>query len=115
MFDIDHESPVPLGEQVRRAVRRAIAEGRLAKGDSLPPVRRVAADARINLNTVARAYRELEEEGLVETVRGRGTAVKADRAAKKLSKKDLQLRARDLMADAVLGGHPRQSLRGLLK
>ncbi|MCK6481162.1 MAG: GntR family transcriptional regulator [Planctomycetes bacterium] len=115
MFDIDHDSSVPLGEQVRRAVRRAIAEGRLAKGDALPPVRKVAAEARINLNTVARAYRELEQEGLVETVRGRGTEVKSDRAAGKLTKKELQLRVRDLLADAVLGGHPKQVVRTLLK
>lgn len=115
MFDIDPRSPVPLGEQVRRAVRRAIAEGRVSKGDPLPPVRRVAADAGINLNTVARAYRELESEGLVVTVRGRGTEVKAERETRKLSKRELQLRARDLLADALLGGHTRQTVRSLLK
>jgi len=115
MFDIDPKSPVPLGEQVRRSVRRAIAEGRLKKGDPLPPVRKVAAEAKINLNTVARAYRELEEEGLVETVRGRGTEIRADRASAKLSKKELQARARDLLADAILGGHTKQTVRGLLK
>ena len=115
MFDIDHGSPVPLGEQVRRSVRRAIAEGRLGKGDPLPPVRKVAAEAKINLNTVARAYRELEEEGLVETVRGRGTVVRAEREPKKLPRRELQMRARDLLADAILGGHTKAALRSLLK
>ena len=115
MFDIDPRSPVPLGEQIRRAVRRALAEGRLKKGDSLPPVRRVAKAARINLNTVARAYRALEAEGLVETVRGRGTTIQAERAKKRLSHRDLSLLARDLVADAVLGGHAKSAVRGLLK
>ena len=115
MFPIDHQSPVPLGEQVRRAVRRALAEGKLKKGDSLPPVRRVADDTGINLNTVARAYRMLEAEGLVETVRGRGTVVRAVREPKRLGKRELKLRVRDLMADAVLGGHTRKTIRDLLR
>lgn len=114
MFTIDHDSAVPLGEQIRRGVRRAIAEGKLGKGDSLPPVRRVAADTGVNLNTVARAYRLLEEEGLVETVRGRGTEVKAVREPRKMSRRELQGRVRDLMADAVLGGHTRATVRGML-
>jgi GntR family transcriptional regulator len=114
MFDIDTRSAIPLGEQVRRAVRRAIAEGKLRKGDSLPPVRRVAAKTGVNLNTVARAYRQLEEEGLVETVRGRGTEVKAERDKRKVSRAALQMRARDLVADAVLGGYGKRAVKGLL-
>lgn len=114
MFDIDPRSDTPLGEQVRRAVRRAIAEGKLHKGDSLPPVRRLAAKTGVNLNTVARAYRQLEEEGLVETVRGRGTSVKAERDRKKVTRAALQLRARDLAADAVLGGYGKKAVKGLL-
>jgi GntR family transcriptional regulator len=114
MFDIDPKSEVPLGEQVRRCVRRAIAEGKLRKGDALPPVRKVAAKTGVNLNTVARAYRQLETEGLVETVRGRGTAVKAEREKRKLSRRTLQQRARDLVADAVLSGHGRSTVRSLL-
>ncbi len=114
MFDIDTKSDVPLGEQVRRAVRRAIAEGALRKGDPLPPVRRVAAKTGVNLNTVARAYRQLEEEGLVETVRGRGTVIHAERARRKISRRDLAMRARDLAADAVLGGCTRRDVKALL-
>ena len=114
MFEIDHRSRTPLGEQVRRAVRRAIAEGRLKKGDALPPVRKVASKTGINLNTVARAYRSLEGEGLVETVRGRGTEVTAEMDRRKLSRRDLQGRVRDLVADALLGGHSRRTLKALL-
>jgi GntR family transcriptional regulator len=114
MFTIDTKSEVPLGEQVRRAVRRAIAEGDLRRGDPLPPVRKVAAKTGVNLNTVARAYRQLEEEGLVETVRGRGTVVHAEKARRKISRNDLALRARDLAADAVLGGCTRKEVKALL-
>jgi GntR family transcriptional regulator len=114
MFDIDTKSDIPLGEQVRRAVRRAIAEGELKKGDALPPVRKVAAKTGVNLNTVARAYRQLEQEGLVETVRGRGTEIKAVKANRKISRRDLAMRARDLAADAVLGGATRKDVKALL-
>jgi GntR family transcriptional regulator len=114
MFDVDRKSAIPLGEQVRRAVRRAIAEGRLRRGDPLPPVRRVAARTRVNLNTVARAYRELESEGLVETVRGRGTTVVAERARRRMTKRELAALARDLAADAVLGGLARKDVRAAL-
>ena len=114
MFDIDTKSDVPLGEQVRRAVRRAIAEGELKKGDPLPPVRKLASKTGVNLNTVARAYRQLESEGLVETVRGRGTVIHAEKAKRKISRRDLAMRARDLAADAVLGGCTRRDVKALL-
>lgn len=105
MVTIDPTSPVPLGEQLRRALRRAIAERELREGDPLPPVRQLAADLGVNLNTVARAYRELEREGLVSPARGRGTVVTARRARKRLAKSDLRARLRDLLADAALSGY----------
>jgi DNA-binding transcriptional regulator YhcF (GntR family) len=114
MFEIDHDAAVPLGEQVRRAVRRAIAEGALRKGDPLPPVRKLASKTGVNLNTVARAYRMLEEEGLVETVRGRGTSVRSERQKRKVTRREIQDQARDLLADAVLGGLARKDVRALL-
>ncbi|MHC4820267.1 MAG: GntR family transcriptional regulator [Planctomycetota bacterium] len=115
MFSIDNGSSVPLAEQVRRCVRRALAEGKLKKGDSLPPVRKVAAQTGVNLNTVARAYRQLEDEGLLRTVRGRGTVVKAEKEPRRLGKRELQSRVRDLVADALLGGHDLKTSRAMLK
>lgn len=72
---IDPASTVPPYEQVRASYAASIADGTLAPGARLPTVRRLAEDLGLAVNTVARAYRELEAEGLVET-RGRaGTAV----------------------------------------
>jgi GntR family transcriptional regulator len=102
---VDPSSPVPLGEQLRRALRRALAEGELREGDPLPPVRQLANDLGVNLNTVARAYRELEREGLVSPARGRGTVVTARRARTRLPKAALRGRLRDVLADAVLSGY----------
>jgi DNA-binding transcriptional regulator YhcF (GntR family) len=75
MITIDSASPVPPYEQLRGQLARQIADRTLAVGTRLPTVRRLAADLGLAVNTVARAYRELEEAGLVET-RGRaGTFV----------------------------------------
>ncbi|SDD21232.1 GntR family transcriptional regulator [Actinokineospora iranica] len=77
MITIDPESPVPPFEQVRSGLAQRINDHSLAVGEKLPTVRKLAADLGLAANTVARAYRELEEAGLVET-RGRlGTFVGA--------------------------------------
>ena len=114
MIRIDPRSAVPLTDQVRRGIRRAIAEGELAPDDRLPPVRQLAADLGINLNTVARAYRELERDGLVLTARGRGTVVASRRAVSRLPKTELRDRVRHLLADAKLSGYGRAEMRRLL-
>lgn len=76
-FNIDAAHPTPLYHQLERAIRFAIATGKLAVGDQLPTVRQLAVDLRINANTVAKVYLELERAGVVETRRGVGTFVKA--------------------------------------
>ena len=67
-------SSVPPYEQVRSQIAAQITVGALAPGTKLPPVRRLAEDLTLAVNTVARAYRELETAGMVET-RGRGGTV----------------------------------------
>ena len=74
---LDADSTVPPYEQVRSQVLEAVRTGRLVPGDRLPPVRTLAAELGLAANTVARAYRELEQAGAVHT-RGRaGTVVAA--------------------------------------
>jgi GntR family transcriptional regulator len=113
MITVDPRSPVPLVEQVRRSLRREIADGELPVGAPLPPVRQLAADLGVNLNTVARAYRELEREGLVTTARGRGTEVAGDRDRVPVPRADLEARLADVVADARLGGYGARTLRSL--
>lgn len=76
-FNIDTSHPTPLYHQLERAIRFSIATGKLALGDQLPTVRQLAVDLRINANTVAKVYAELERLGIVETRRGVGTFVRA--------------------------------------
>ena len=75
-FHINHGDPMPIYAQLERAVRFAIATEKLRVGEQLPTVRQLAIDLKINANTVARVYAELERTGVVETRRGVGTFVR---------------------------------------
>lgn len=73
---MDWNSDEPVYTQIARQIRTRIASGELPAGGALPPVRTLASDLGINLNTVARAYRALEEEGFVR-IRDRAGAIVA--------------------------------------
>jgi GntR family transcriptional regulator len=75
MFYINPADPTPLYAQLTRAIQFAIATGKLRIGEQLPTVRQMAVDLKINANTVAKVYAELERTGIVETRRGVGTFV----------------------------------------
>jgi DNA-binding transcriptional regulator YhcF (GntR family) len=75
LFRVDRDSELPVGIQVAWRLRAMIASGKLAPGDRLPPVRRLAQDAGVNHNTARAIYGRLESEGLVETRHGLGTFV----------------------------------------
>jgi len=72
---VEQESKVPIYAQIEEQVRAMIAAGQLRPGDQLPTIRQLAADLRINYNTVAHAYMELDRAGVITTQRGRGTFV----------------------------------------
>jgi GntR family transcriptional regulator len=74
-FRLDEHSGVPVYRQLIDQVMGARAAGLLTGGDQLPTVRQVAVDLAINPNTVARAWRELEIRGIVETQQGTGTFI----------------------------------------
>ncbi len=76
MFHVRPESGEPIYRQLTRQIKHAITTGALKPGDKLPTVRQLAVDLVINPNTVARAYRELEQMGLLEGGPRRGTFVK---------------------------------------
>ena len=72
---IDERDGRPLYRQVVDGIKELIARGELAAGSSLPPVRQVAADLGVNLNTIAFAYRQLQKEGLLRVRHGSGAVV----------------------------------------
>jgi len=79
-FSVDARSGVPIYLQLIEQVRRAVALGALDPGEQLPTVKALALDLTVNPNTVARAYRELERDRVIETSPGRGSFVRSDGA-----------------------------------
>ena len=75
MIELDFRSHVPIYVQLVNRVKHLVATGVLQSGDQLPTVRQLAADLRVNFNTIARAYRMLDESGVISTQQGRGTYV----------------------------------------
>jgi GntR family transcriptional regulator len=77
VFRLDPSSGVPFYRQIIDQVLLAVADGRLKVGAQLPTVRQLAVDLSVNLNTVAKAYREMEIRGIVQTQQGTGTFIAA--------------------------------------
>ena len=77
IVSIDPRDRTPIYAQLERGLRAAIATGRLAPGDQLPTVRQLAVTLRVNANTVARVYSELERAGVIVTRRGVGSFIAA--------------------------------------
>jgi GntR family transcriptional regulator len=95
VLTIDARSGVPMYQQIVEQVKRSTALGVLQPGEQLPTVKQLALDLTINPNTVARAYRDLERDGVIETSPGRGSFVKADgeAASMKVAASDVARRA----------------------
>ena len=77
LVSIDPRDKTPIYAQLERGLRAAMATGRLRPGDQLPTVRQLAVALRVNANTVARVYADLERSGAIETRRGVGSFVTA--------------------------------------
>lgn len=112
MFKVDLTSHRPVYLQIIEEVKQAVATGELKPGDQLPTVRQLAADQRVNFNTVARAYRLLDEEGIISTQHGRGTYILSPSSAKdtkKLKQQQLALLVEHFIEEMEkLGASPRE-------
>ncbi len=92
ILHVDASSAVPPYEQIREQLHALVEGGVLAAGDRLPPIRQLAGDLGLATNTVQRAYRELEAEGLIES-RGRHGTVVRHRAQPSQAPAEVELRS----------------------
>ena len=90
MIHLDYRDSRPIYEQVRDGLRRLMVTGVLAPGDKLPSVRALAMDLAINPNTIQRAYAQLEAEGYIVSVSGKGTFVAEQQGQNHLRRAELE-------------------------
>ena len=117
-IDIDLTDATPIYAQIDRAIRVAIATGRLKSGDQLPTVRQMAVDLRVNANTVAKVYLSLERDGILETKRGVGTFISDAPVEEHESERERRLRdltRRYLTEASAIGFSSRETARYLAR
>ena len=103
IFKIASDSAKPVYQQIVDQVKYALARGDLREGDRLPSIRDVAVQTRVNRNTVAKAYAELEREGVILTRAGKGTTIRGQSAldvSKTRIRQTLSEQIDDLLASA---------------
>jgi GntR family transcriptional regulator len=110
---IDARDHRPVYQQVVDEIKSLIAQGELQQGSSLPPVRQVAADLGVNLNTVAFAYRRLQQEGLIKVRHGSG-AVVVSKLLGQRAEEQIQAQFRAALTQLVLAGFKRSEITALV-
>jgi GntR family transcriptional regulator len=104
MLQIDFRSGLPIYTQIVNQVQTQVAGGVLKPGDQLPTVRALAEDLRVNFNTVARAYRILDEARIISTQQGRGTyitEIPPPKVTEKLRRESLAALTQRYISEAV--------------
>lgn len=103
-IQLDFRSGVPIYIQIMEQIKQQVVNGALQPGDQLPTVRALALDLRVNFNTVARAYRLLDEADVISTQQGRGTYIldiPPPEITEKLRQQSLQALARRYLREAL--------------
>ena len=116
-FSIDPSNGVPIYEQVVRQIKFAVADGVLVAGQMVPSVRQLSNDLAINPNTISRAYLQLQDEKVLESLRGRGLVVRADALARcgKARQSLLADRLRSVLREALQAGLTAEQVRELFE
>ena len=110
---VDERDARPLYQQLVDEIKTLIARGELAEGTLLPPVRQVAADLGVNLNTVAFAYRRLQQEGLIRVRHGSGAVVTSKTLREKPDDR-LRTQLRTALTQLILAGLKPPEIRTLI-
>jgi GntR family transcriptional regulator len=108
LIEVDLTSKVPIYVQIIDQIKHMIATSELKPDDQLPTVRQLATELRVNFNTVARAYRMLDDEGLISTQHGRGTYIlplPSKRNGELLRRQDLDWLTRHYLNETVQLGY----------
>lgn len=110
---IDERDRRPIYQQVVDEIKALIATGELQEGTSLPPVRQIAADLGVNLNTIAFAYRRLQKDGLVKIKHGAG-AIVTSRLLTETTEEQLRSQLATALTHLALAGLKLSEIRNLV-
>lgn len=110
---IDEADRRPVYRQIAEEIKTLIARGELEEGVALPPVRQIASDLGVNLNTIAAAYRELQKQGFVRVRHGAGAFVAA-RQLSQQSEAELRKPLRASLTHLALAGLPRSEILAIV-
>ena len=116
-IEIDLTSKIPIYVQIINKIKHMIATDELSPDDQLPTVRQLATDLRVNFNTIARAYRMLDEEGLISTQHGRGTFILPLPSVKNgeiLRREDLEWLTKHYLNEAAQLGYTADDVNNIL-
>ena len=115
MIRLNYRDSRPIYEQIRDGLRKLIVTGALAADEKLPSVRALAAQLAINPNTIQRAYTELEQEGVIYSIPGKGSFAAGDVEAGSRRKKELEAQLREVLRELKYLGAERLELEALIK
>ena len=115
MISLNYRDSRPIYEQIRDGLRKLIVTGALATDEKLPSVRALAAQLAINPNTIQRAYTELEQEGYIYSIPGKGSFAAGDAGAAGQRKKELEAQLREMLRELKYLGATRPELEALLE
>lgn len=114
MISLNYRDSRPIYEQIKDGLRRLIVTGAISTDEKLPSVRALATQLSINPNTIQRAYNELEGEGYIYSVPGKGSFATGDRGADESRCQDLIEKVRELLAELRYLGMTQEELSALL-
>lgn len=115
MISLNYRDSRPIYEQIKDGLRKMIASGALAADEKLPSVRQLAMQLAINPNTIQRAYTELEKEGFIYSVPGKGSFAAELRGQNEARRQELFAQLRSLSAELKLLGVTDQELMDLAR
>jgi GntR family transcriptional regulator len=115
MISLNYRDSRPLYEQIQDELRKLIVTGAIKTGEKLPSVRALATELAINPNTIQRAYNELESEGYIDSVQGKGSFAAIRTGADSIRKGELLRKVRELLRELRYLGVTRDELQELLK
>ena len=115
MISLNYRDSRPIYEQIRDGLRKLIVTGAMKPDEKLPSVRALAQQLSINPNTIQRAYNELESEGYIYSIPGKGSFASGDTAAEDARKKELMEKVRELVTELKYLGVSESELLALLR